>query len=70
MITIEGQDFYNFAEAILHLFSIVGDNYTKEELDIIIKRLQTEISGKSDLTIEQVRQIVQEELGVIENGTY
>lgn len=70
MITIEGQDFYNFAEAILYLFSIVGDNYTKEELDIIIERLQTEISGKSDLTIEQVRQIVQEELGVIENGTY
>lgn len=70
MITIEGQDFYNFAEAILYLFSIVGDNCTKEELDIIIERLQTEISGKSDLTIEQVRQIVQEELGVIENGTY
>ena len=36
MITIEGQDFYNFAEALLYLFSIVGDNYSKEEIDEMI----------------------------------
>lgn len=71
MITIEGQDFYNFAEALLYLFSIVGDNYSKEEIDTMIAAINTRIDAlPTPLTIEQVREIVDEELGVIVHGRY
>lgn len=71
MITIEGQEFYNFAEAVLYLFSIVGDNYSKEEIDAMIEAINTRINSlPTSLTIEQVREIVDEELGVIVNGTF
>lgn len=39
MITIEGQDFYNYAEALYYLFSLYEDVYTKEEIDEIISKL-------------------------------
>lgn len=71
MITIEGQDFYNFAEALFYLFSIVGDNYSKEEIDEMITAINTRIDSlPTPLTAAQVREIVDEELGVIVNGRY
>lgn len=71
MITIEGQDFYNFAEALLYLFSIVGDNYSKEEIDEMITAINARIDSlPTPLTAAQVREIVDEELGVIVNGRY
>lgn len=44
MITIEGQDFYNYAEALFYLFSLYEDVYTKEELDEIINELNNTIN--------------------------
>lgn len=108
MITIEGQDFYNYAEALFYLFSLYEDIYTKEEVDEIISNLPTGITEEqvqmlinnaltiyttkeelnaainqintniseieeeltTKLTAAQVRDIVDEELGVIVNGRY
>lgn len=72
MITIEGQDFYNFAEALFYLFAIVeNDIYSKEEIDEMIAAIKTRIDSlPTPITIEQVREIVDEELGVIVNGTF
>lgn len=72
MITIEGQDFYNFAEALFYLFSIIeNDIYSKEEIDEMIEAINTRINSlPTPLTAAQVREIVDEELGVIVNGRY
>lgn len=108
MITIEGQDFYNYAEALFYLFSLYEDVYTQEEVDEIISNLPTIITEEqiqtlinnaltnyttkeelnaainqintniseieeeltTKLTAAQVRDIVDEELGVIVNGRY
>lgn len=72
MITIEGQEFYNFAEALLYLFETVeNDLYTKEEVDGMIAAINVRINSlPAPLTAEQVREIVDEELGVIVNGRF
>lgn len=56
MITIEGQDFYNYAEALSYLFEQYGDMYTKEEVDEIISKLP------KGITEEQVQTLINDAL--------
>lgn len=56
MITIEGQDFYNYAEALYYLFSQFEDMYTKEEVDEIINNLP------KCITEEQIQTLINEAL--------
>lgn len=56
MITIEGQDFYNYAEALHYLFSLYEDVYTKEEIDEIISNIP------QDITEEQIQTLINEAL--------
>lgn len=56
MITIEGQDFYNYAEALYYLFEMYGDMYTKEEVDEIISKLP------KCITEEQIQTLINDAL--------
>lgn len=56
MITIEGQDFYNYAEALHYLFSLYEDVYTKEEVDEIISKLP------KGITEEQIQTLINDAL--------
>lgn len=56
MITIEGQEFYNYVEALYFLFAQYEDMYTKEEIDEIINKLP------KCITEEQIQTLINDAL--------